>query len=123
MALHDPFARRSGSRRSRNRLSARMPATLQTISGTYSGTLSDLSVTGARFVLNDRNVDLAALRVGRDVVLKWASFEAFASIQWEARGVIGLQFKPPISPTMLLSTREADDERARYGSPGPASRV
>ena len=116
MTLPAPFHRRAANRRGRNRISARLPASLQTPAGSLPGLLTDLSVTGARFMLSDRETRHQTLQVGRNVVLRWSRFEAFATILWESRGIFGLQFDPLVAPGVLVTTREADDAHARLAS-------
>ncbi|MGH6786056.1 MAG: PilZ domain-containing protein [Novosphingobium sp.] len=90
-------------RRGSGRLRARIPARLVTLDGTRSTVLIDLSTGGARAKA------VEGLRVGQQMVLQWAGFEAYGAVQWLAHGLCGMAFDEPIESEVLLETRAVDE--------------
>lgn len=90
-------------RRQRSRLRIRLPLRLITRTDTTRAILIDLSLEGAAIQCDP------ALPVGREVVLEWGGFEAFGEVVWSRGNRCGIAFIDPISPDVLLTTREMDD--------------
>jgi hypothetical protein len=105
-----------GGRRTAPREALPLLATLTTVSRTYSGTLIDISATGARI----RGEALPAAE--QDLMLTVEKLRSFATVRWNHDGEIGLQFDPPLSPTVVMALRHevakgrgfTPEERAAY---------
>ena len=73
---------------------------LQTAGGDWSGTLCDLSETGAR-------VDIKRPPpVGATALLKWDGFELFCRIVWIKEDCCGVMFDKPISIAVVENARQ-----------------
>jgi len=105
--MNRPFVRTtfaaSPGRRARSRLRVRLPVKVTTLTATQTGVLADLSLTGARLLL-DRPVG-----PGAEVLLQWAGYEAFGMVSWEHDGMCGVHFAEAITPKVLVATRDIDD--------------
>jgi hypothetical protein len=100
-------------RRGRSRLRTSLPARLITLIDNHPVVLLNISLTGARVMLRENILPPPA--VGAQVVLQWDSGEAFGNVLRIARGDIGIAFDEPVSPEMLVATRELHDDLARRG--------
>jgi len=104
--MNRPFASQSASspgRRARSRLRVRLPVKVTTLSCTQTGVLADLSLNGARLCLTK------PVAPGAEVLLQWAGYEAFGMVSWEHDGMCGIRFAEPITPKVLVATRDIDD--------------
>jgi hypothetical protein len=90
-------------RRRHSRLRVALPARLVTLSGTFHGTLIDLSFKGGKILLER---DLPA---GGQAELSWGTFGAFCAIRWCGNGLCGLKFEEPLPPQILIATRDLAD--------------
>ena len=104
VALEQPIGRRG-----RNRLRARLPATIMTLDGTRNTVLLDLSQTGARIKAT------AEMARGQQAILTWSSYEAFGLLVWVDRGLCGIAFHETLKPEAIIATRDLD-ERFRLPS-------
>ena len=97
--MSGPHTTTEKRRRQRPRLRVGISARLETLSGVCDVQLLDLSQTGAR---------LQTLRPnpGRSVILRWLDFEAYGDVVWEASGLLGMKFDPPLTSEIILATRE-----------------
>lgn len=104
--MNRQFARQtttSPGRRARSRLRVRLPVKVTSLSCTQTGVLADLSLNGARLCLS------RTVAPGAEVLLQWAGFEAFGTVSWERDGMCGVRFAEPITPKVLVATRDIDD--------------
>jgi len=90
-------------RRSHSRLRVRLPARLTTLDGTSHAVLTDLSLGGAKLLVN------CEVRRGQEAVLSWHQFEAFGTVSWTHNGMCGLNFEEFVAPKVLIATRDLDD--------------
>ena len=86
-------------RRGYSRLRLGIAARLETIAGTQSVRLIDLSQNGARLILSQPG-DI------RDAVLTWLGFEAFGSVIWREDDQVGMHFAELVPIEQLLETRQ-----------------
>lgn len=91
------------ARRGASRLRLRLAAYADAHAGTARVVLCDISQGGAKVFTH------AALRPGRDVLLRWGRHEAFGIVVWEREGLRGIQFDEPLPQSLLLATREMQD--------------
>ena len=83
-------------RRGAARMRIEIPALLRTASGSRPGVLADLSVSGARMVLDDPP------RQGLSGMLDWDGRETFCSVVWSANGACGLLFERALPLALVL---------------------
>lgn len=111
------FGKRSGGgRRRAPREALPLLATLTTVSRTYSGTLVNVSATGAR--LRGDNLPEA----DQDLVLSVEGVRNFGTVRWNRNGEVGLEFDPPIGAAEVMKLRRevsrgqgfSPEERAAY---------
>ena len=86
-------------RRGYSRLRLGIAARLETIAGTQSVRLIDLSQNGARLILSQPGEI-------RDAVLTWLKFEAFGSVIWREGDQVGMHFDELVPIEQLLETRQ-----------------
>lgn len=77
-------------RRANPRTQVSCAARLRTSFGDREGTLSDLSISGARFHTPDPPKE------GSTALLEWESYDAMCRVVWVRNGVCGLLFDRPI---------------------------
>ena len=94
-------------RRGMSRLRLAVPATVLLLSGTYRGTLLDLSRSGARLELE------AVPRIGSEVVVQAVGFEAFGTIVWLGGKQVGIRFDRLVSEERMIAMREVADDYPR----------
>lgn len=107
----------SAGRRRHSRLRVHLSAKLITLDGTLSTTLLNLSYSGAKLLLGTN-----AIRRGSSTVLTWGTFEAFCTVAWVAGGHCGLDFDEPLSPQVLIATRDLADTTPRVDASRVAAR-
>lgn len=89
-------------RRGNSRLRVRLPARLTTRADMLRGVLVDLSLSGASLIVPGTIVP------GREAVLEWGRFDAFGEIVWRRADRCGIAFFEPLSPAVLIATRNLD---------------
>ncbi len=77
-------------RRSATRTEVSCPARLRTCFGDRMGTLSDMSISGARFVTDNPP------KQGTTGLLEWDGHDAICSVVWSKSGMCGILFDRPI---------------------------
>ena len=92
-------------RRKYSRLRVRLPAKLVTLSTTISTVLLDISIEGAKIEAK------GDIHCGDQAVLLWDRYEAFGRIAWIDGPACGVLFEEPITPKVLIATRDLDDEQ------------
>lgn len=109
MDMGSSFPAQTGRRRdSRLRIRQGIPAQVLTLDGQDSGSLLDLSQSGAHLRLK------TPLRRGQDVMLWWLGFEAFGRVVWVNDHEAGLEFHELVPEPVLIRTRqEVDSGKAR----------
>ena len=86
-------------RRNCPRLRLGIPAKLETLEGTRSVRLVDISQTGAK-------IDCpGAKRIGQ-AMLRWLDFEVFGETVWSDEDLLGMHFDRPLSPSVIFATRQ-----------------
>ncbi len=92
-------------RRKYSRLRVRLPAKLVTLSTTINTILLDISIEGAKIEAKGN------LHCGDQAMLLWDRYEAFGRIAWIDESTCGVLFEEPITPKILIATRDLDDEK------------
>ncbi|MCR2833028.1 PilZ domain-containing protein [Parerythrobacter lacustris] len=109
-------------RRERSRLATHLPARVTTLHETRTATLVDISLTGARLLAPSDLAIFRGIGLGCDVLLEWSGFEAFGTIVWSSAGrwdgELGMAFDRMIASTVLIATRDMQDEYVRLGGTG-----
>jgi hypothetical protein len=85
-------------RRKQARLRVGIPARLETVHGTKTVELLNLSQTGAK-------IDLAQCTKVGEAILRWLSFEAMGNIVWQDGEQLGVTFDEPLTADAILATR------------------
>ena len=87
-------------RREHARLRLGIEATFVGLDGTQAVVLQDLSLTGAKVLLEHAQPISQGL-------LRWMGYEAFCDVAWRKGHWCGVQFDEPVSQECLLATRAA----------------
>jgi hypothetical protein len=87
-------------RRMSRRVRVTSGAVLETLTGTFTGRLWDLSEGGARLHLS------YLPQIGTNARLCWAEHEALCSVVWSDGEMCGVSFDKPIMPSIVTATAE-----------------
>jgi hypothetical protein len=90
-------------RRSQSRLRVFLPARLETLSGTKSVFLADLSTIGAKLSLPEDWCPSGT------AVLSWTDHEALGRVVWVKGKWCGVYFEEPLPIQVLVGTRAIND--------------
>ena len=90
-------------RRAAERLRVLLPGTLILLDGEYDCAIEDISVSGARIIAD------AALKKGREGILKCSPLEAFFSVVWTDGKTAGIQFEEEITLGTVRALRWHND--------------
>ncbi|MEO6152777.1 MAG: PilZ domain-containing protein [Croceibacterium sp.] len=88
----------ASERRAEYRNPVECPAKLHLTVAQHSGTLWDLSLTGARFQTDKPPM------IGMTALLQWSSHEAFCKVMWATGEMCGLAFDRPLKPWLVDET-------------------
>jgi hypothetical protein len=86
-------------RRKHPRLRVGIPARLETVHGTKTVDLLNLSQAGAK-------IDLAQIPKVREAILRWLDFEAMGNVIWQDGEQLGIVFDSPLTAEAILATRK-----------------
>lgn len=90
-------------KRTQGRLDIRLHATIQTLGGTYSAILENISKNGAKLSVQ------GGLAKGSQVVLKWHGHEAFGAVSWVTSTHYGVALNVKVSEPILRATLALDE--------------
>ncbi|MCL4671825.1 MAG: PilZ domain-containing protein [Sphingomonadaceae bacterium] len=106
-------------RRERSRLATQLPVQLTSLGSRQRGILLDLSLTGAQVFVSRISLTCEPPDLRGDMMLQWCNYEAFGRVIWQHRDTdgswAGIKFDRVLTPSVVIGTRDQQDEISRQG--------